>query len=126
MVMQDGELPWSGGLSSYCAPPWDLVLHVAEPSYPFFRRDAEEEAGPELASRVSARIRWEQAQRGWSQADLAASTSIAKPNVARLESGRHSPSLETLEKVAVAFGIPVAAIVARQHVTATPSANLQQ
>jgi DNA-binding XRE family transcriptional regulator len=104
--------------------PWDLVMHMAEPSYPYFRGDVRDDDTHGLASRVSARIRSERTQRGWSQADLAARTGIAKPNVARLESGRHSPSLETLERVADAFGIPVAALVARHHVSAGPPAKL--
>ncbi|MBI4218826.1 MAG: helix-turn-helix transcriptional regulator, partial [Chloroflexi bacterium] len=35
-----------------------------------------------------------------------------RPNLSRLEAGRHEPSLDILEKVANALGVPVADLVA--------------
>jgi hypothetical protein len=46
-------------------------------------------------------------------ADLSTKTGIKIPNLSRLEHGKHTPSLDTLEEVAVALGLPVAAPVAR-------------
>ncbi len=42
------------------------------------------------------------------QIDLAKKTGIQRANIARIEGGKHYPSLETLEKIADAFGVPVA------------------
>jgi len=39
-------------------------------------------------------------QRGWTQAQLAEALGTTQSVVARLESGRHRPSLATLEKIA--------------------------
>lgn len=59
----------------------------------------------EIAQSVAARIRQERKIRGWRQQDLAEVTQIARPNVARLESGRRMPKISTLQKIAVAMGL---------------------
>ena len=61
----------------------------------------------ELADEVAARIRQARTQRGWRQKDLAEATGIARPNIARLESGRRMPKVSTLHKISGALGIPV-------------------
>ncbi len=61
----------------------------------------------ELAYDVSSRIKRERARRGWRQKDLAEATGIARPNIARLESGRRMPKISTLHKIGQALGIPV-------------------
>ncbi|MCF6228990.1 MAG: helix-turn-helix domain-containing protein [Planctomycetes bacterium] len=40
------------------------------------------------------------------QAELAKRTGIHRPNIARVEAGRHTPSLETLSRLTVAIGVP--------------------
>lgn len=55
---------------------------------------------------VAARSR-----RGWTQQDLADHCGIARANVARLESGRHAPKLDTLKRVAQALGLAVSDLV---------------
>jgi transcriptional regulator with XRE-family HTH domain len=47
-------------------------------------------------------------------ADLSFRTGIEVPNLSRLERGKHTPSLDTLEKVADAFEVPVAASIAQR------------
>lgn len=42
---------------------------------------------------------------GLTQAELARRTGIHRPNIARVEAGRHTPSLETLARLAQAIGI---------------------
>jgi ribosome-binding protein aMBF1 (putative translation factor) len=61
----------------------------------------------DLADGVAVRIKLERQKRGWRQKDLAAVTGIARPNIARLESGRRMPKLTTLHKLGQALGIPV-------------------
>ncbi|OGW75365.1 MAG: hypothetical protein A2Z72_06920 [Omnitrophica bacterium RBG_13_46_9] len=47
------------------------------------------------------------------QSELAKNTGILRANISRLEKGKHSPNLETLEKIADALGIPVSNLVAK-------------
>jgi transcriptional regulator with XRE-family HTH domain len=39
---------------------------------------------------------------------------MRRPNLARVESGRHRPSLDTLERLARALGVPVVSLLAWQ------------
>ena len=45
--------------------------------------------------------------RGYTQADMAIMTGIRRPNISRIESGRHSPTLETLLRVCDVLGLDV-------------------
>jgi hypothetical protein len=96
--------------------PWDVILYHAEPRYAFYKHgDAAQlrESERDLSQRrIGARVRAERTERGWTLADLSARTGLKVPNLCRLEKGRHMPSLETLEKVADAMGLPVVALVA--------------
>jgi transcriptional regulator with XRE-family HTH domain len=51
-------------------------------------------------------------QAGITQTELAERTGIKRPNIARIEAGKHRPSLDTLEKIAEALNLTVAALVA--------------
>lgn len=55
---------------------------------------------------LGARIRALRIAAGLTQAELARRTGIHRPNIARVEAGRHTPSLETLSRLAAAIGIP--------------------
>jgi DNA-binding XRE family transcriptional regulator len=46
------------------------------------------------------------------QAELARRTGIHRPNIARVEAGRHTPSLETLARLAAAIGVPTTRVLA--------------
>jgi transcriptional regulator with XRE-family HTH domain len=46
-------------------------------------------------------------QRGWTQRQLSEATGIRQPQIARIESGGHLPSLETLRKLADALNATV-------------------
>src|SRR5712692_5854845 len=50
-------------------------------------------------------------QAGLTQEALAERAGIARPNWARVESGRYRPSLETLERIARALGQPLSVLV---------------
>jgi DNA-binding XRE family transcriptional regulator len=103
--------------------PWDVVLHHAEPDYAFYcghdrgeQTDYDSEEGElRRAQVIGERVRRERAKRVWTLADMSLLTGIKVPNLSRLEKGRHLPSLETLERVADALGLPVAALVATRR-----------
>jgi DNA-binding XRE family transcriptional regulator len=48
---------------------------------------------------------------GLTQAELARRTGIHRPNIARVEAGRHTPSLETLARLAQAIGVPTTRVL---------------
>lgn len=64
--------------------------------------------GGELGARLKA-LRLEA---GLTQAELARRTGIHRPNIARVEAGRHTPSLETLSRIANAIGVPTTQVLA--------------
>jgi len=72
----------------------------------------------ELAYYVGERVREEREGADMSQDALSKYTGIHRPNIARIESGKHLPSLFVLERIAVTLGIPVSAFV---HGAPTPA-----
>lgn len=50
------------------------------------------------------------AERGWSQADLAAALGVSRQSVNAIETGKYDPSLPLAFKIAAAFGQPIEAI----------------
>jgi DNA-binding XRE family transcriptional regulator len=87
--------------------PWDRVLSEAETSYPYFRRHA----AIENSRNVGGEIGKLRKARGMTQAELARAAKILRPNLARIEAGKHRPTLETLEKLAGALKIPVVNLI---------------
>ncbi len=94
--------------------PWDAVLHHCEPGYEYYkgRGDGEDEGG--RAGVIGGRIRGLRERRGFSVTRLAELSGMKRPNLSRLENGRHAPSLETLERVADALGATVGELAARR------------
>jgi transcriptional regulator with XRE-family HTH domain len=68
----------------------------------------------EICKHVAARIRAERQAAGYSQTRLGELTGIQRPIITRLESGKHTPTLETLDRVAVALGVSLATLVERR------------
>jgi DNA-binding XRE family transcriptional regulator len=62
--------------------------------------------------RLGARLRELRVAAGLTQAELARRTGIHRPNIARVEAGRHTPSLETLARLASAIGVPTTLVLA--------------
>jgi DNA-binding XRE family transcriptional regulator len=62
-------------------------------------------------TKLGARIRELRLGAGLTQAELARRTGIHRPNIARVEAGRHTPSLETLARLAAAIGVPTASVL---------------
>lgn len=63
-------------------------------------------------ARLGARLRELRLAAGLTQAELARRTGIHRPNIARVEAGRHTPSLETLARLATAIGVPTTVVLA--------------
>lgn len=61
--------------------------------------------------RLGQRVRELRLAAGLTQAELARRTGIHRPNIARVEAGRHTPSLETLARLANAIGVPTTAVL---------------
>ncbi|MBI3950815.1 MAG: helix-turn-helix transcriptional regulator [Acidobacteria bacterium] len=87
--------------------PWDLVLYHCDPNYRYHKYRVKQPVAD-----VGSRIRQARLQAGLTQTELAERTGIKRPNIARIESGKHCPSLDTLEKIAEALNVTVARLVA--------------
>jgi len=62
--------------------------------------------------KLGARLRALRLAAGLTQAELARRTGIHRPNIARVEKGRHTPSLETIARLASAIGVPTTRVFA--------------
>ncbi|HAM56349.1 MAG: hypothetical protein A2X51_14350 [Candidatus Rokubacteria bacterium GWC2_70_24] len=60
-----------------------------------------------LVERLAKRIKALREQRGLSQESLAAKAGVSRGYLARLETGRHDPTVGTVEKLAKALRIKV-------------------
>jgi len=65
--------------------------------------------------RLGARLRELRLEAGLTQAELARRTGIHRPNIARVEAGRHTPSLETLARIANAIGVSTTHVLVSQE-----------
>lgn len=75
-----------------------------------YRRRVDSRRGPkgqDLGERVARRIRAERERLGWSIAELARRAEMAAPNVHRVETGKHVPSMQTVARLAAALGVPL-------------------
>jgi DNA-binding XRE family transcriptional regulator len=71
-------------------------------------------AGAVDGARLGARLRELRLAAGLTQAELARRTGIHRPNIARVEAGRHTPSLETLARLASAIGVPTTLVLTQK------------
>jgi len=97
IVMSDDALRASLELES----GKQLEIHAAS----FATDGMQGPAIPIDGSRLGARLRELRLEAGLTQAELARRTGIHRPNIARVEAGRHTPSLETLSRLAGAIGV---------------------
>lgn len=91
--------------------PWDRVLYEAEASYPYYRGNR---ARVEKSGAVAAQVRNLRKAKGMTQAQLARAAGILRPNLSRIEAGKHRPTLETLERFAAALKVPVVDLIVRR------------
>jgi DNA-binding XRE family transcriptional regulator len=89
--------------------PWDRVLYEAEAAYPYFRGPKASMGKPRAVGEQVRRLR---KTRGMTQAQLARAAGLLRPNLSRIEAGKHRPTLDTLEKIAAALKVPVVDLIA--------------
>ena len=89
--------------------PWDDVLYHCEPTYEYYKHRAGSLEQDNL--RIGQRIRGVRKRKGLTITALAERAGMKRPNLSRLERGKHRPSLDTLERIAEALGVPVAELV---------------
>jgi DNA-binding XRE family transcriptional regulator/CheY-like chemotaxis protein len=90
--------------------PWDAVLHFCEPTYRYYYKRAEK-TRPQQMESMGARIKQIRKQKGLTQQQLAERTGMERSNIARIEAGRHRPTLPTLERIADALEVPVVELI---------------
>lgn len=90
----------------------DVGLGSLAPPPPVPAASSADSADPEeLARVVAARIVAERRRQGLRQRDLAEATGMARPNVARIESGRRLPAMATLQRIAKALGVGLESLI---------------
>ncbi|MBI2906978.1 MAG: helix-turn-helix domain-containing protein [Chloroflexi bacterium] len=90
--------------------PWDVILYHCEPEYEYYK--GKQPLEDDSTRRIGEKVRQMRMARGLSVEALARKAGMQRPNLSRLEHGKHRPSLETLERVARALGVGVAEMVA--------------
>ena len=60
-----------------------------------------------INKRIGTKIKLERVKRNWSQEELAEKADLSKNHVGAIERGTSSPTVETLAKIADAFGFPL-------------------
>ena len=85
--------------------PWDYVKSISDVG----NANSENVSSVEIGDRV----RYQRALLNFTQEDLASKTGMQRSNIARIEAGKHCPSIETLERIAEALKKPVALFIAR-------------
>lgn len=93
--------------------PWDDILFHCEPEYRYYKGKQSQSAIGDNVNRIGLAVRRLRETKGYSIQELAQKTGMKRPNLSRLEHGKHQPSLETLERLAAALEVPVAEIIAR-------------
>ncbi len=93
--------------------PWDAVLHHCEREYEYYKGREQAESPQARAERIGASVRNARERLGLTSTELAERCGIRRPNLSRLEGGKHVPSLETLERIAESLDVPVARLLAR-------------
>lgn len=93
--------------------PWDAVLHHCEREYERYKGKEQVESPQARAERIGASVRSARERAGLTGTELAERCGIQRPNLSRLESGKHAPSLETLERIAESLNVPVARLLMR-------------
>src|SRR5271155_1185274 len=67
----------------------------------------------DFTQRLATRLRHERDSRGWSLADLAQRSGVAKATISKIERAEASPTAVILVKLASAFGLTLAGLMLR-------------
>ena len=60
-----------------------------------------------IQTQFGMRLRYLREQKGWSQEELSLTSGVNKNYISDLERGRRNPTLVVMERIAVAFDIPL-------------------
>jgi DNA-binding XRE family transcriptional regulator len=93
--------------------PWDDVFYHCEPEYEYYKGRNDQESDHDRVERIGVKIKELRVSKGLSISKLAEITGIQRPNLSRLEHGKHLPSLETLERIADGLNVAVVELVAK-------------
>jgi DNA-binding XRE family transcriptional regulator len=93
--------------------PWDDVLYHCEPGYDYYKGNNLIKIGQASEPGIGQKMKELRLVRGYSIEALAQKAGMKRPNLSRLESGKHQPSLETLERLAEALDVTVAEILTK-------------
>ena len=69
----------------------------------------------EIRERLSLNMRRLRQSKGWSQEEFAHQAGLHRTYVSDLERGARNPTITVVEKLAVALGVPVGALLDEQH-----------
>ncbi len=86
----------------------------------------EEDASRVIAWAVAQRIKKARETGGLTQKDLAEKSGIARPNIVRLEKGRHMPTLPTLQKIAKVLNLDLHRLVAQPELAKKEKAEFTE
>lgn len=89
---------------------WDFIRYICDEKYEYYKDKAIAKISSE---KIGLRISQLRDFKKITQEELANKTGIQRANISRIESARHYPSLETLEKIADALEIPVARLLTK-------------
>lgn len=78
------------------------LIHSVIPAAPEERPSKRPSVFPDSET-IARRLRRTRERLDMTQADVAEATGIHRPNIARIEAGRHTPSLQTLHKLTEAL-----------------------
>lgn len=84
--------------------PWDFVKSICDEKYEYYNGNNRTNVS---AIEIGQKIKKHRQSLKLTQEELETKTGIKRANIARIETGKHSPSLETLEKLAQALNVPV-------------------
>lgn len=94
---------------------WDFVLYHLDPGYAYYKGRAHQRRLEEdVAVRIGRRLRELRQEKRLTTYELARRSGIHRPNISRMESGKHIPTIDTLGRLASALGVPVATLVSEQ------------
>lgn len=85
-------------------------------------RETNADADP-IGRMVGKTVRRLRKERGMSQADVADQLNMPRPSIARLERGKHCPTLELLVDVACVLGVRPSALIASVDAACAAVAN---
>ena len=109
VLTKQGDVQMAGfplhALDTYLPKLTRAGKRVAICDYPYLNNNNEmEKKNQETRERIGARIAELRKEKGMTQKELAEATGLIQPNIARIENGRYSTSLDTLARIAEALG----------------------